>query len=378
MAKISLAFPKLLQTKEVVYGTGSLRTILDPEILSNSVIFLSGNSNVRDYLFNNLKKRGVDLSEEQCFIKCTGEPDEDMIKLGSKLIKERLPKIVIAIGGGSVLDLARLSWLFAESRLDIENGHVLPCERTHNRPRFWLVPTTCGTGAEATTVAVYTYKKRKVASVSQEYLAERVVLDGRFLTSMSEGDLAGFLSDALSHAIESNLSIVPATLAKVMGQTCLRIILSEYNRREGTSDNDLLMQAGFLGGIAASHCSVGIIHAFAHSLSIFGIGHSLGNAYGLAAGIRFNIETKQMRCLLTSICMKDVDELIDEIRKIVRVALSQDKITMLQELLSDANVRCKIHEGILSDIAVRSNPIVVDSDGAKRYLKYIEEELQLL
>ena len=82
------------------------------------------------------------------------------------------------------------------------------------RPWMCLVPTTCASGAEGAAVAVFSDEGRKVPVASRSLLADHVVLDARFLESLTPFQLAASLGDVASHALEAFLSIVPNSLAK--------------------------------------------------------------------------------------------------------------------------------------------------------------------
>ena len=110
--------------------------------------------------------------------------------------------------------------------------------------------------------------------------------------------LACSLADTLSHGIESFVSLVPGTLAKESGVAAVRLVLEHPGEAAGSCRDERLMEAGYLGGVAASNCSVGVVHAFAHSIAALGIGHGHGNALGLTAGVLTNADAAAMSTLV--------------------------------------------------------------------------------
>ena len=76
----------------------------------------------------------------------------------------------------------------------------------------------------------------------------------------------------------------PAALAKEAAFAALRLILEHYANASDASHAQTLMEAGYLGGVAAANCSVGAIHAFAHTMAAYGMPHGYANALGLIAG----------------------------------------------------------------------------------------------
>jgi alcohol dehydrogenase len=374
MAKLNISFPTFRQPSLMTFGTGSLGA-LAAEDLGDSLFFLSGREEVLDTLAASLARRGRKLDPERVLRKPPGEPTLEMVEEAARWLDGRPCERLVAIGGGSVLDWCRLAWAESRKLLSFEAGRAEVLEPAE-RPELWLVPTTCGTGAEAASVVVLTRGGRKLPFQSPAFLASRVILDGRFLELMSAGDLAASLCDALSHGIEGFLSIIPCRLAKEAAVSALRWILEAYPAAPVPSRNECLMEAGFLGGLAASNCSVGVVHAFAHALTSHGVSHRLGNALGLAAGVAANSGVPALSKLTARLGMASAGDLIAAIEPVTRAALESVERAEIVSWLRDAASRNALIDRMLDDICLRTNPRTLGRGDLELFLEDVAARLE--
>ncbi|MEM8984374.1 MAG: iron-containing alcohol dehydrogenase [Pseudomonadota bacterium] len=373
MGKLQIRHPVFRQAPRVTFGRGSLRSAL-AEVATDSRFVLSSASAVRSLVDDAAERVGVALSATNCFVKPAGEPSADMVRATAAFLADAPGAPVVAVGGGSVLDLARLGWASAFAKLDLETARL--AVDTDVEPRFVLVPTTCGTGAEAADVAVYlSDNERKLAAVDQRLLAKDVVLDGRFLDGIDSADMAGFICDALSHAIESGYSVVPSAMAKGIAAQALRTLVANFADAGGDSRKDRLLEGSFWAGLAAANCSVGIVHAFAHSIGAHGVPHGIANAVALLPGIRFNAETSQLNDWLQATSYASVDELLDAIQPIVAAAMPRANKYAAFSLLADAAFRHDLVQAMRSDVAIRANPRRADDTELAKFVDTVADQL---
>jgi alcohol dehydrogenase class IV len=369
VAKLKIQYPSLAQPREVICGTGSLRVLAELDALPETVIFLSGTSKVRDRVAARFAKRDIALADLRTLEKPPGEPQVDMIRDAAARLRDSPTKRIVAIGGGSVLDWARLAWAESEGLLA---GRQLQGFR-REAPELWLVPTTCATGAEATGVAVFREKDALTPVVASAFVADRVVLDGSFLEAADPSRISLWCCDASSHAIEAWLSIVPNRLAKDAAASALAAILEAHPATPGASRNERLMEAAYWGGIAVGGCSAGVIHAFAHSVAQDGVPHAAGNALGLVAGLAANAEAPALGALLRRIGLDSVDSLIASLRRIVLEGLAGFDACRVLAQLGDTSSRQRIAERMANDSCMRSNPIRIEPDALEAFFERICE-----
>lgn len=356
----------------MTFGTGCVRVLAQPGVLERAVVLLSGDSHVRQTLALAFDNRGISLDSLRFFQKTAGEPTVASVGEASEWLGANPAETLIAVGGGSVLDWARLALATSKGWLE-GKGRIRPELSASDRPQLILVPTTCGSGAEAAAVAVYAIDGQKVAVVSDAFLADRVILDGQFLAPASPAALASWVSDALSHAVEAFVSIVPNALAKQAAVGALQAILQHYRVPDPHCRNERLMEAGYLGGVAASNCSVGVVHAFAHTVSSYGAPHGLANALGLTAGIAANADTSEMRDLLGRMNFSSAEALQDAVRPITSEAQSAGVPERLRAALDDPSEREAIATRMATDVCLRSNPRRLDRDGLMAFLDHVAD-----
>jgi alcohol dehydrogenase len=372
MAKRKLAYPTYRQPSQVVFGTGSVRTLADADTLEDTVFLMSRQPSVRVALQTAFDKHGRSLDDLQLVEKPGGEPTEASVGAGAEWLGARSFAHVVAIGGGSTLDWARLSLASARGWFVPATGAIDVHAGRSPRASLTLVPTTCGSGAEAAAVAVYTVGGRKLGIVSPAFVAERVILDGQFLNGIDAGLLHASLSDAVTHAIEAYASIVPNALAKEAALSTLQLILEHGSSPPSSCRNERLMEAGYLGGVAASNCSVGVVHAFAHAIGPLGVPHGVANALGLAAGIRTNADTLAMRELVRRSGLGTIEELIAAIQPITTGALAAGAASPALRALADPEARDRIVTSMMADVCVRSNPRSLAAADVSAFLDQVQ------
>jgi alcohol dehydrogenase class IV len=359
----------------VIFGTGSVRTLADPLALEGTLLFVSAQPFVRDTLRTAFEKSGIAWDALHVIQKPPGEPTLEAVIKGAEWFSRHRCSTLVAVGGGSVLDWARLSLAVARGWLDVKTGILEHSQRLDGRPEIVLVPTTCGTGSEAAAVAVYAAGARKLAVVSQSFVADRAVLDAQFLSSVSPAVLASFLCDAISHAVEGFVSIVPNALAKEAAVSALRLILEHHCAPPDQCRNERLMEAGYLGGVAASNCSVGIVHAFAHTVAAYGVPHGVANALGLVAGINANSDTSEMGALVRRAGFASVEGLVEAVKPVVAAAVSNGGASVVRTALADAEERDRIIAGMLTEVALRTNPRRLERAGLASFLDDVDRTL---
>ncbi len=378
MGKLKRSFPTYRQPGVVTFGTGSVKALIESDDLAETAIFLSGQEEVKNIVVESLHKHGHDLAEAYVMTKPAGEPTYAMVQSGAAFLGHTPWRRIVGIGGGSVLDWCRLAWAASQDMLSLDDGRVSVQDAADIRPEFWLVPTTCGTGAEAANVAVFSASGRKLPVVSTAFVADRVILDGQFLRRVSPPSLACSLCDALSHAVEGFVSIVPGALAKEAAVSALRLILEHYDDEADGSQLQHFMEAGYLGGVAAANCSVGAIHAFAHTMAAYQVPHGYANALGLIAGIYANQDTPAMHVLLQRLGVSTIETVVDWLTPIVRMALSHTVDVAIGQLLREQKTREAISERMATDVCMRSNPKMLDAEARHVFLDRVLEMVESL
>ena len=227
-----------------------------------------------------------------------GEPTVAAVEaLRAELRRDR-PAWVAAVGGGSVIDLAKA----AAGLCDAPESAAF--YQTHNsaippaRLPLVAVPTTAGTGSEATVVAVLTDPGRtlKQSIRHPSYMPKLVILDADLLASCPASTVAAAGLDAFIQAFESYTSRHATPFTKALSEVALvriaRALLPLY-RGDQRAAADML-ESSYLAGLALSHARLGIVHGLAHPLGVrTGVAHGLVCALCLPACLAFNRTTIQ-------------------------------------------------------------------------------------
>lgn len=221
----------------------------------------------------------------------------DIVNEIAKIYREEKCDSIIAIGGGSVIDTAKgLNIVITEETDDLLNlmgAEIL----TKKQQPFIVVPTTAGTGSEATLVAVIANpdKNVKMEFVSYHLLPDVAVLDPRMTTSLPARMTASTGMDALTHAIEAYTSMQKNPLSDAYSFAAINLI-REYLPRviENGKDEEArlaMANASTMAGVSFSNSMVGVIHAIGHALGgVSHVPHGDAMAILLPYGMIYNME----------------------------------------------------------------------------------------
>jgi acetaldehyde dehydrogenase/alcohol dehydrogenase len=231
------------------------------------------------------------------------EPDEQQIRAGVKLLDQLRPDLLIAVGGGSVIDAAKAMRLFHESpglSLDeLTLPFLDPRKRVAHFPeidhsvRLVALPTTAGTGSEVSPAAVLTVDGRKVTLVDYSLVPDTAIVEPRLTLSMPPVLTADSGIDALTHALEAAVSIFASPYTDAFCVQAVHQILPHLPRAYADGSDlearTAMSNAATIAGLAFSNAFVGVNHALAHAVGArFGIAHGRANAIFLPHVLRYN------------------------------------------------------------------------------------------
>lgn len=239
------------------------------------VLIVSGKTVSQQPFFNELVSELKDNKIPfETFCETTSDPDTVLVEKGAKFFKEKNCKSVIAIGGGSVIDCAKAIMAVAATGKDIKNLRGILKVRK-KLPLFIAVPTTAGTGSEATAASVIINRKNKdkYSIIDTVLIPSYALLDFRLISNLSQRITASSGMDALTHAVEAYIGKSGTPFTDECALKSIKLIsenlLSVYNR-EATDDNyKNMLYASFYAGLAFTRAYVGPVHAAAHSVGGF-------------------------------------------------------------------------------------------------------------
>ena len=234
------------------------------------------------------------------------EPEAKVVLQGVEALKSRQADQIVALGGGSVIDAAKIMKLVYESPeadleelaapfLDIRKRVVqYPTEKV-NRTRLIAVPTTSGTGSEVTPFAVMFDKQRgrKITLADYSLTPDVAIVDPQFVMSMPQGLTADTGIDCLTHALEAAVSIYASPFSDANAlqaiQLAFRYLPLAYEQPRDEEARTMMHNAACIAAMAFANASVGVNHALAHAFGArFGVAHGRANALMLPHVIAYN------------------------------------------------------------------------------------------
>ena len=216
-------------------------------------------------------------------------PHYDSVVEGVELFREHKCDSIIAVGGGSAIDVAKCIKLYSNCSSDGKNGSWLKEDTIPNDIPFLAMPTTAGTGSEATRYAVIYYKGEKQSITSESFIPETVLMDANALKTLPLYQKKATMCDALCHAIESFWSINSTDESKIFSREAIEGVLNNMDGYlNGTDEGNYgMLFAAHKAGQAINITQTTAGHAMCYKItSLFNCAH--GHAAILCDRILFN------------------------------------------------------------------------------------------
>lgn len=296
-----------------------------------------------------------------------GNPSVETVEKATESFKESDSDFIIALGGGSPMDVAKAVGVVAKyggSITDYEGGGKVPGDIIP----LIAVPTTAGTGSEVTAFSVITDHSRnyKLTVFSYKLIPAYAILDANLLTTAPPSVAAACGIDAMVHALEAYISTVASPFSEAMSEKALELIgknIRRYVANRGDIDAAENMLVGSLfAGIAFSWARLGNVHAMSHPVSaFFNVPHGVANAILLPTIVEYNAlaDTGKYYKIYRYIAKAPVPEEVFEPDMLVNEIKALNKELNIPASLSEAGVTDdKI--GAMSEDAMKSGNILVN------------------
>ena len=217
----------------------------------------------------------------------TPDPTYPVLTAGYDAVRAHGSDAILAIGGGSVIDAAKVIDAMAVSGKTPERLVGVMKVGKPMLPLF-AIPTTAGTGSEVTVAAVVTdpVKHAKSAVIDPKLVPMATALDPTLMTGMPKPITAATGMDALTHAVEAYTNLWPHKETAWHATAAVRMIFANLPRACEHPDDlearEAMAVASFYAGLAFTKAYVGYVHAFSHKIGgMYGVPHGLGNAITL-------------------------------------------------------------------------------------------------
>ncbi|CAG9001583.1 MAG: Aldehyde-alcohol dehydrogenase [Candidatus Celerinatantimonas neptuna] len=325
--------------------------------------FLFNNGYV-DELIEILKDKGM---ETEVFYEVEADPTLSIVRKGADLLNQFKPDVILALGGGSPMDAAKVMWVMYEHPevhfQDLALRFMDIRKRIYKFPKMGAkadlvaITTTSGTGSEVTPFAVVTDDEtgKKYPLADYELTPNMAIIDANLVMNMPKSLTAFGGYDAITHAIEAYVSILANEYSDGQALQALSL-LKQYlpsSYKNGAQDpvaREKVHNGATIAGIAFAQAFLGICHSMAHKLGAeFHLPHGLANALLLTNVIRYNATNRPTKQAAYSQYDRPkararYAEIADHLG--FREGRTQDKLDALLQWLEDLKVELDIPTSI--------------------------------
>lgn len=256
-----------------------------------------------EIVIDHLKKRTNDVAWS-IFSDVEPNPSSATVFKGAEQMRDFGPDCIIALGGGSAMDAAKGMWLFYEhpesSYFGMKQKFIDIRKRTYRFPalgkksEFVAIPTTSGTGSECTPFAVITDSENHVKYPLADYALTPTVaiVDAQFVDTVPRRTAADSGLDALTHAIESYVSVMASDYSRGLSIRAGQLIFENLRKailEDDPEAKENMHNASAMAGMAFANAMLGIVHSLSHKCGAeFDIAHGRTNVIFLPHVIRYN------------------------------------------------------------------------------------------
>ena len=241
-----------------------------------------------------------------CFFDVAPDPTLGCAIEGTKQMVSFQPDVIIALGGGSAMDAAKIMWVMYEHpEVDFQDmamrfmdirKRVYTFPKMGEKAYFIAIPTSAGTGSEVTPFAVITDEHTgiKYPLADYELLPNMAIVDTDFHMSAPRGLTAASGIDAVTHALEAYASIMATDYTDGLAIQALKVIFEYLPRAYDNGQTDVearekMANAATMAGMAFANAFLGVCHSMAHKLGAFHhIAHGIANALLIEEVLRYN------------------------------------------------------------------------------------------
>jgi len=277
------------------FGAGSVNRLTEivSQINPGKVFIVSGKSSYLNSGAKNIIEQQLTGPALLRYSDFGENPEFSDLLRGAKMIKKFAPELIIAVGGGSVLDTAKLISVLPEDPVlasNVVKGEVPVPKKI---APIVAIPTTSGSGSEATKFAVAYLGKKKYSVVSDDFVPDYVLIDHELTYSLPAYQTAVSGMDALCQAIESFWAKRSTNESKDYSREAIRVILNSLVKAVNDPDSEARLEmakGANLAGKAINITRTTAPHAMSYALTTFhGISH--GHAVSLTLGEFFPFNT---------------------------------------------------------------------------------------
>ena len=288
----------------------------------------------------------------QIFDEVEENPSTDTVGKGAKIAREFGAEFIIGIGGGSAIDAAKaMAILLVNPSVNADELHKAPSHPLNHAPVV-AVPTTCGTGSEATPVAIITNHKINLKkSIPHRIFPVLALVDGKYLASAKKQLIVNTAVDALAHMVESILNVHSNTLNRMcpeyglkLWSECKEALIASVAANNSAAQNaaldaapidanlyEKLMYTSTIAGMSIAMTSTAVPHGMSYDLTL-----SKGTPHGPAVGY--------FLAAYVEVCQKKVPADVEKILSLLRLKNIEEFAAMLRKLIGTCTVTRELRD----------------------------------
>ena len=288
--------PMKLAGSQLLFGDGCLGH-LKTLPFKRAMVVVGGQSMQKNGVLDTVRQY---LAESGAVTEVFGgvEPDPSLetVLRGAEAMRRFAPDLIVALGGGSPMDAAKMMWVFYEAPELSTIEDVLaanPFPTLRKKARLCCIPSTAGTASEVSRSVVITSGGLKYGIGNMEMMPDIAICDPQVTVSMPPHITAETGMDAMTHALEALVSnranYVSDTLCERAITDIFTALPKAYADGSDIAARETMLNASMIAGMAFTNVSLGIVHSMAHAVGgLFHVAHGLANAVLLPHVIRFN------------------------------------------------------------------------------------------
>ena len=278
------------------------------DVMNKKKVFIVTDS----FLYNNGYTKGITNKLDEMgishttFFNVSPDPTLECAKEGARAMNEFNPDCIIAVGGGSAMDAAKIMWVLYEHpevdfmdmamRFSDIRKRVYTFPKMGEKAYFIAIPTSAGTGSEVTPFAVITDEKTgvKYPLADYELMPKMAIVDPDLMMNAPKGLTAASGIDAVTHSLEAYASMLATDYTDGLALKSLKVIFEYLPRayEKGAEDieaREKMANAATMAGMAFANAFLGVCHSMAHKLGAFHhLPHGIANALLIDEVLRFN------------------------------------------------------------------------------------------
>ena len=328
--------------KEIIHGENTLSHLSTLKGKKASIV--TGGNSMKRFGFLEESKKQLEAAGMEVQIIDGVEPDPSIKTCieGGKKLAEFGPDWIVALGGGSAMDAAKIMWVFYEyPDYDFYELVKFNFPELRTKAKLICIPSTSGTASEITAFSVITDSENhiKYPLVSPQIVPDIAIIDPALPATMPAKITAATGMDVMTHAVEAYVSTAADDYTDPLALHAIKLVIN-YLETAYNNPNDLVSRvkmhdASTMAGMSFSNASLGIVHSMAHKIGgEFHLTHGEANAIMLPYIIDYNRKgTQKYAQLEGELGCEDIAEKVRQLNAKVGIATSikESKNTVISE-----------------------------------------------